>query len=264
MSQRWALLLQYDGTEFAGSQWQPNRPTVQGALQAALESLTGSPSVVSMAGRTDAGVHAAGQVASFVSDKSAEEVPTHRWIRGINHFLPICDRSASRSLRRQRVRPATRCGFANLHLRAADCRSSANHCGNDRSWIVAPPFERGTGALSALGVDRNPRLRRLYATNEGSIDCDEICARGRRWKQIRSQGPNAVPSRFVSATPGPADGRSGRRGGSLPLDVGRLHSLVRGSRTRIDGTDGASLRSHAGRNRIPSAAVFNAQLSLGS
>ena len=172
-----------------------------------------------------------------------------------------CDRSASRSLRRQRVRPATRCGFANLHLRAATVEAAPTTVGTtgmDRGAAL----RRGTGALRALGVDRNPRLRRLYATNEGSIDSTNL-ARGDAGNRSE-QGPNAVPSRFVSATPGPADGRSGRRGGSLPLDVGRLHSLVRGSRTRINGTDGASLRSHAGRNRIPSAAVFNAQLSLGS
>lgn len=88
MSQRWALLLQYDGTEFAGSQWQPNRPTVQGALQQALQSLTGSSHPVSLAGRTDAGVHATGQVASFVTDTSVDAMPPHRWIRGLNHFLP--------------------------------------------------------------------------------------------------------------------------------------------------------------------------------
>lgn len=88
MSQRWALLLQYDGTEFAGSQWQPNRPTVQGALKSALEELTGQQSQVSLAGRTDAGVHASGQVGSFVTDISIEQMPGHRWVRGLNHFLP--------------------------------------------------------------------------------------------------------------------------------------------------------------------------------
>lgn len=86
--QRWALLLQYDGTEFAGSQWQPNQPTVQGALQSAIADLTGGTTSVSLAGRTDAGVHALGQTASFTCEMSSEQVPSRRWVRGINHFLP--------------------------------------------------------------------------------------------------------------------------------------------------------------------------------
>ncbi|MCY3567696.1 MAG: tRNA pseudouridine(38-40) synthase TruA [Chloroflexi bacterium] len=88
MSQRWALLLQYEGTEFAGSQWQPHRPTVQGALQDALQSLTGVPTPVSLAGRTDAGVHASGQVGSWVSEWDEAAMPARRWVRGLNHFLP--------------------------------------------------------------------------------------------------------------------------------------------------------------------------------
>ncbi len=88
MSQRWALLLQYDGTDFAGSQWQPNQATVQGSLQAALTSLTGETITTSFAGRTDAGVHAAGQVASFRCDGSRPSLSARRWVRGLNHFLP--------------------------------------------------------------------------------------------------------------------------------------------------------------------------------
>ncbi len=88
MSQRWALLLQYEGTEFAGSQWQPNRPTVQGALQDALQSLTGVETPLSLAGRTDAGVHATGQVGSWVSEWDESAMPAPRWVRGLNHFLP--------------------------------------------------------------------------------------------------------------------------------------------------------------------------------
>ncbi len=83
--QRLALLLQYDGAAFAGSQSQPQLPTVQGALEQAVSELTGEHRRVSLAGRTDAGVHATGQVASFLATR---RLPPHRWIRGLNHFLP--------------------------------------------------------------------------------------------------------------------------------------------------------------------------------
>lgn len=59
------LSIQYDGTDFAGSQLQPNGRTVQGELEAALARLAGHPIRVALAGRTDAGVHALGQVAGL-------------------------------------------------------------------------------------------------------------------------------------------------------------------------------------------------------
>lgn len=57
------LAISYDGTDFAGSQIQPNARTVQGELQHALQRITGEHAAAVLAGRTDRGVHAAGQVA---------------------------------------------------------------------------------------------------------------------------------------------------------------------------------------------------------
>src|SRR5262245_14161025 len=62
---RYKLTIEYDGTPFAGWQWQDNAPSVQGALVAAIESFSGETVTVQGAGRTDAGAHALGKGAHF-------------------------------------------------------------------------------------------------------------------------------------------------------------------------------------------------------
>ncbi len=75
----------YDGTAYAGFQVQPNAPTVQGALERVLGEICGGPVRVIGAGRTDAGVHATGQVIDF---RTASALDGDDLERGVNALLP--------------------------------------------------------------------------------------------------------------------------------------------------------------------------------
>jgi tRNA pseudouridine38-40 synthase len=79
------LVLEYDGTALCGWQRQANGPTVQGHLEEALATFLQVHTPVSGASRTDAGVHARGQVASFFTTRS---IPLHGIRRGVNALLP--------------------------------------------------------------------------------------------------------------------------------------------------------------------------------
>ncbi|AKQ64859.1 tRNA pseudouridine synthase A [Myxococcus hansupus] len=82
---RLKLTLEYDGTRFVGWQAQPQGPSIQSVLESALERLLGERVPVESAGRTDAGVHAEGQVACFDSPR---ELPMKAYTMGLNGILP--------------------------------------------------------------------------------------------------------------------------------------------------------------------------------
>ncbi|MDR2507012.1 MAG: tRNA pseudouridine(38-40) synthase TruA [Candidatus Accumulibacter sp.] len=82
---RIALGLEYDGSAFRGWQSQPGGDTVQDVLQMALGRIANETVKVVCAGRTDAGVHATGQVVHF---DTALACPLTAWVRGVNTFLP--------------------------------------------------------------------------------------------------------------------------------------------------------------------------------
>ena len=79
-----SLNIAYEGTHFCGSQRQANGPSVQGEVERALEVVLKQPTTVSLAGRTDAGVHASGQVARFVTESS---MPAEKFVPALNRIL---------------------------------------------------------------------------------------------------------------------------------------------------------------------------------
>ncbi|WP_242392568.1 tRNA pseudouridine(38-40) synthase TruA [Anaeromyxobacter oryzisoli] len=88
------LIVEYEGTRYVGWQVQPNGPSVQAEIERALATLHEGPRRVTAAGRTDAGVHARGQVVSFPED---HPLPEKAYVRGMNALLPadVAVRAAS-------------------------------------------------------------------------------------------------------------------------------------------------------------------------
>src|SRR2546421_12754843 len=79
------LILSYDGSEFSGWQVQPGRSTIQGTLASAIGRLTGENVLPQGSGRTDAGVHALAQVATF---QTTSPIPDENWTKALNDILP--------------------------------------------------------------------------------------------------------------------------------------------------------------------------------
>lgn len=79
------LIIEYDGTGYHGFQWQNGLPSIQKEIEKALMKLTGERRRVMAASRTDAGVHALGQVVSF---RTGSSLPLSTFISGLNHYLP--------------------------------------------------------------------------------------------------------------------------------------------------------------------------------
>lgn len=79
------LILEYDGTDYAGWQVQPNGVTIQQVVEDALATMLKAPVRIRSSGRTDAGVHARGMVAAFSADT---EIPVRAFSDGLNALLP--------------------------------------------------------------------------------------------------------------------------------------------------------------------------------
>lgn len=84
-SNKIVLVIEYNGRRYHGFQWQAQLPTIQAELEQAIWKLTGERRRVVAASRTDAGVHAKGQVVSF---RTKSALPPRTFVRALNYYLP--------------------------------------------------------------------------------------------------------------------------------------------------------------------------------
>lgn len=146
---RIAVVLEYDGTAYRGSQYQENGPSIQAELESAIEKLTGEPARAAFAGRTDAGVHALGQVAVF--DTQSKLAPAE-FVSGLNHFLP--DDIAARDAREVAADFDPRRHATNRVYRyRIDNRPVRSPLERNRAWHVPKPLDVAAMQRAALRLE---------------------------------------------------------------------------------------------------------------
>ena len=180
------LVVEYDGTAYGGWQRQSNAPSIQQSLEEALRQMTGEPELtVRGAGRTDAGVHALGQVASF---GTASRIATYGFLRGLNTLLPddiavlACaeappDFDARKSARAKRYRYR----ILNRPARSAVRGRYVWHIPSpaldlERMRLAAAPL-RGRhdfAAFRAADCERRTTVREIHNLELARADDDEI------------------------------------------------------------------------------------------
>ena len=197
---RMVLIVEYDGTHYHGFQPQAGLPTIQGEIEKALWKLTGERTRVAMASRTDAGVHARGQVVSFKNE--APHSP-QTFVNGLNYYLPrdIAVKAAHRvrdsfNVRRQavsreyhyyilnsRTRSPLGAGFAHLVSGRLDIEVMNQAC---QALTGEHDFASFT---SGSGVGLKSTVRRVYQaemSKDGELAVFNIVANAFLPHQVRN------------------------------------------------------------------------------
>ena len=166
------LTVEYDGTNYCGWQAQPNGTSIQSVLEEAVSTFLGTPTRVIGSGRTDAGVHALGQVVNFLGDRKVEP---HRLIRGLNALTPR-DITITEAEIVADAFDARRDGRSRVYKYYTHNRSTPSPFYLNRAWHVHEPLtleamQQAIGCLTgehdfssfrAAGCEAAHPIRRVY------------------------------------------------------------------------------------------------------
>lgn len=161
MTRRILLQVAYDGTNYHGWQLQPNAATIEGELNRALCALTGEEIVVTGASRTDAGVHALGNVAVF---DTTSRIPAEKFSYALNQRLP-----------EDIVIQSSKQVADDFHPRHCDCRKTYEYDILNRTFPL--PAYRNT-AYFLYGTLNIEAMRRACQAFPGEHDFASFCAAG--------------------------------------------------------------------------------------
>lgn len=146
----WRLLVAYEGSQFCGWQRQNKGVAIQFLIEQALRHILGQPIVLYGASRTDAGVHALGQVAHFLQPESTRSFQTHELLRALNANLPP-------QIRILKVNPVSTDFHAQYHAK------KKRYCYRVYNDSILPPLEWGRvwqipHPLNELGIKKASRF----------------------------------------------------------------------------------------------------------
>lgn len=161
MTRRILLRVAYDGTNYHGWQLQPNAATIEGELNRALCALTGEEIVVTGASRTDAGVHALGNVAVF---DTTSRIPAEKFSYALNQRLP-----------EDIVIQSSKQVADDFHPRHCDCRKTYEYDILNRTFPL--PAYRNT-AYFLYGTLNIEAMRQACQAFLGEHDFASFCAAG--------------------------------------------------------------------------------------
>lgn len=161
MTRRILLRVAYDGTNYHGWQLQPNAATIEGELNRALSALTGEEIAVTGASRTDAGVHALGNVAVF---DTTSRIPAEKFSYALNQRLP-----------EDIVIQSSKQVADDFHPRHCDCRKTYEYDILNRTFPL--PAYRNT-AYFLYGTLNIEAMRRACQAFLGEHDFASFCAAG--------------------------------------------------------------------------------------
>lgn len=185
---RVALLLEYDGTEFFGSQVQPGKRTVQATVESAVAEFTGERGRAAFAGRTDAGVHASGQVAAL-STRTAHSAATFR--DALNHYLPedVVVRAAAEVRADFDPRRDARSRVYRYRIEAGLGEVGRRPLSRRRAWQLERPLDVPAMAAALALLPREPRDWSAFA---GAVPEGYPTVRTLLDARVERCGPQAV------------------------------------------------------------------------
>ena len=223
-TRRILLRVAYDGTNYHGWQLQPNAATIEGELNRALSALTGEEIVVTGASRTDAGVHALGNVAVF---DTTSRIPAEKFSYALNQRLP-----------EDIVIQSSKQVADDFHPRHCDCRKTYEYDILNRTFPL--PAYRNT-AYFLYGTLDIEAMRKACQAFLGEHDFASFCAAGAQVQTtVRTIYSLEVECRPLTGA-----------GTPVPLASGEAVNAA-------DGKSGEQVQSESGETAIPAAGGANA------